>query len=64
MEKEHFKVIAQGESIYTSSLLLFTSGPRKVEPGPTYKVNIHQYPFFQLVYKRAKKNIIPHVTTD
>jgi hypothetical protein len=37
---EHLNVIAESESIYTSSLLLFTSGPRKMEPGPTYKISI------------------------
>jgi hypothetical protein len=44
--KKIISVIAEGESIYTSSLLLFTSGPRKTEPGPTYKMNIYHYSFF------------------
>jgi hypothetical protein len=53
-EKECLYVIAEGKSIYTSSLLLFTSGPRKTEPGPTYKMNIYHYSFFNWSQKRKR----------
>jgi len=54
--------IAEGESIYTSPLLPFTSGPRKIEPGPTYKMNTITI-FLSNGCNRAKRDIIPHLTT-
>jgi len=48
--------IAEGESIYTSPLLPFTSGPRKIEPGPTYKMNIITTLSFKWLQKGKKEH--------